>query len=189
MQELILSSDRAILQDVLVFAICGAALIWGGGPERAVAATWLIAIELFGWVVGYWTGGDKQLLEVDVLYASSDAIAVVVFVAIALYANRNYPLWIAGMQVLAVSAHIARSLSDIISPIAYLTMVYAPGWFQLLLLASGLVRHIRRKRRHGEYRDWRLVRNPPTFKAMFGGSRVMPDWMQSKDRSWRDNLK
>lgn len=189
MLELILSGDRATIQNGLVIVFCGAALIWGGAPERAVAATWLIVFELARWVYGETTGNSSQLLEVDIFGATSDVVAGIGFIGIALYANRNYPLWIAAMQVLAIMAHLVRGLSDMISPIAYLTMVIAPGWLQLAFLAIGLGRHIQRKRRYGAYRDWRIVRNPVGSAA---GHRLLGEGSVSLPRSeasWRDKLK
>lgn len=191
MLELILSGDRATIQNGLVIVFCGAALIWGGAPERAVAATWLIVFEVARGV--YELTSDQtnrmQVLEVDIFGATSDVVAGIGFIGIALYANRNYPLWIAAMQVLAIMAHLVRGLSDIISPIAYLTMVIAPGWLQLAFLAIGLGRHIQRKRRYGAYRDWRIVRNPVGAAA---GHRLLGEGSVSLPRSeasWRDKLK
>ncbi|MEL6878681.1 MAG: hypothetical protein AAGL68_11380, partial [Pseudomonadota bacterium] len=133
-----------------------AALIWGSGPERAVAATWLIVFEFFGrlYRLGFETG--YKLSDVDFFLATSDGLAGVVWIAVALSANRNYTLWIAGLQVLAMTAHLARGMAEAISPIAYGTMVVAPGWFQLLFLGIGLSRHVMRKRKYGSYRDWRI---------------------------------
>lgn len=191
MLDLILSGDRALIQDVLVVLVCGTALIWGSGPERAVALTWLIVFEGSSWLYDTVSGDGTQVVEVDLIAAGADVTAGILFVCIALYANRNYTLVVAGMQVLAMSAHLARGLSEVISPIAYLTMIYAPGWLQLIFLGIGLVRHIRRKRKYGPYRDWRLVRNPPAFLAWFGGSRTIAGRTGSGDgaSSWRDELK
>ena len=155
MIELFVSEYRIIAQDVLAFALCGAALIWGGGPERAVAVTWLVLFQLGTFVHGALFEGSFRLVGVDGFLASMDLLAAISFVGIALYANRNYTLWIAGVQLLALTAHFARGFTEMISPIAYAIMVIAPGWFQLLFLAIGLARHVLRTRRHGPYRGWR----------------------------------
>lgn len=185
MLELLFSEYRAVFQDVLVVVICGAALIWGGGPERAVAAVWLVVFEA-AYVVDYFlTGGGSQVLQVDLYLAVGDILAGVLWIGIALYANRNYPLWIAGMQVLAMSAHMARGLSDLVAPIAYVVLVVAPGWFQLLFLAIGLIRHVRRKRKFGKYRDWRTV--PGASEG--AGATFGPNWLSDSKTTWRDDLK
>jgi hypothetical protein len=155
MSALLLSEIRFVLQDVLAVALCLAAFIWGGGPEKAVAATWLVVFEIFGRIHKFAFGPGYVLLDVDPFLAGKDLLAGALWLVIALYANRNWTLWVAGTQVLAVGAHLARALADAVSPIAYAAMVVAPGWIQLLLLAAGLSRHVLRTREYGDYRDWR----------------------------------
>lgn len=189
MIELLLSDSRAMAQDVLAWAVCIAALVWGGGPERAVAIVWLVFFELVPGGYALATDGGFKLDGVAPLYATIDFVAVVCWVGIALYANRNYTLWIAAMQVLAITAHLARGLVEAISSVAYVTMVSVPGWFQLLLLAVGLIRHIYRKRRYGEYRDWRLSSPPTSISAK---AQEMPNELglqKSPHPTWRDDLK
>lgn len=164
MLELLASEYRLYAQDILVIAVCGAAMVWGGAPERIVAATWLILFELAGFLYAqFFDAEGYQLLGVDWFLASTDFLVLLIWMAVALYANRNYTLWVAGMQVLAMTAHLARGLSEAISPIAYVFLIVAPGWFQLIFLGVGVTRHILRKRKYGEYRDWRIVRKPMTF--------------------------
>lgn len=156
MLELLASDYRILAQDILAVTLVVAAFIWGGGPERAVAATWLFVFEIPEWINQLVSAEGHQLADVDYFLASLDLLAGVSWIAIALCANRTYPLWIAGMQLLAMTAHVARGLADAISPVAYITMVIAPGWFQLFFLAGGVICHIFRKRKYGAYRDWRI---------------------------------
>ncbi|MEL7190403.1 MAG: hypothetical protein AAGK17_12685 [Pseudomonadota bacterium] len=136
-----------------MFAI---ALIWGGGPERVFALSWAILFELATLLNREIWGFGRTLTGIDPYFATIDVLACLVWIGSALYANRNYTLWIAAMQVLAVSAHLARGLVESISPIAYATTVIAPGWFQLLIFGVGLSRHIIRRKKYGLYRDWRI---------------------------------
>ncbi len=182
------SEYRLIAQDILAFALIISAFIWGGGPERAVAATWLIVFEIGGRVQTAFFG-PRQLLDVDIYAATSDLIVGISFIAIALYANRNYTLWIGGMQVLAISAHVARALAEAISPIGYVVMVVAPGWLQLFLLGIGLARHVARKRKYGPYRDWRISRTSPNFKSLSAGGTFSADTLGKVPVSWRDDVK
>jgi hypothetical protein len=154
--ELLAPDLRYFAQDILVVGVCLAAFVWGGGPERVVAASWLLIFELPMIIYRAAFGGDFQLTHVDLVLATTDLLAGGVWILIALYANRSYTLWIAGLQILAISAHLARGMAESISPIAYVTMVVAPGWLQLFLLAGGVLFHVRRKRRFGDYRDWRF---------------------------------
>ena len=155
MFQLLFSDDyRPLVQDGLAFGLCLAAFIWGGGPEKAVAATWIVIFEVLGRLHRLIFGG-YILFDVDPFLAGRDIAAGVLWMLIALYANRNWTLWVAGTQLLAIGAHVARALADAVSPVAYATMVIAPGWIQLFLLGAGLVRHVLRLREHGSYRDWR----------------------------------
>ncbi|AWW75781.1 hypothetical protein CD351_15225 [Erythrobacter sp. KY5] len=190
MLELVLDGDsRGLIQNVLAFFVCGAALIWGAAPERIVAVTWLVFFEAAGWLYERATGSGVQLLGVDTFAAATDVVAGIVLVVVALYANRNYPLFIAGMQVLAMTAHLARGMSEIIAPIAYATMVLVPGWFQLLFLAIGVGRHIRRTRIYGDYRSWRLWRGQAPSNISVAGPGAARQQLFSGNASWRDELK
>ncbi len=156
MLELLASDYRPYIQDALAISVCLAAFIWGAGPERAIAVTWMLIFELPSWVYTAFWGVSFQLGQIDVFLASTDALAGGIWIAIALNANRNYPLLIAAMQVLVLSGHLARGLIEAIAPIAYAVMMVVPGWLQLFIFAIGLTRHIRRRKRHGPYRDWRV---------------------------------
>ena len=164
MLELLASEYRLVAQNILAFSLIICAFLWGGGPERAVAATWLIVFEILGRVRRAIVE-DLQLIDVDAYLAAADLVAGACWITIALYANRNYTLWIAGLQILAMLAHIARGVAETISPVGYLTMVVAPGWFQLFFLGGGLIFHVRRVRRYGAYRDWRAGSFPDKWQS------------------------
>ena len=157
MLDLIFSDYRPYVQDVVAWTLCCAALIWGAGPERIVPVTWLTLFELGEILHREVFGLSRQLEGIDWYFASIDLVAGAIWIGTALYANRNYTLWIAAMQLLAIVAHVSRGMIDVITPIAYAVMVIAPGWLQLLFLAIGLTRHIQRRRKHGKYRDWRFI--------------------------------
>lgn len=90
----------------------------------------------------------------DVTSMLIDSAALIILVIVAVRANRMYPLWIAAFQILATMSHFANAMANHISPIAYVILAVTPGYFQLLLLATGLFGHMRRVREHGAYRDW-----------------------------------
>ena len=128
---------------------------WGAAPER-----WLIVIFIAAMVlpvrVAEWAGiGDLVFGPNAALYVGIDLLAGVGFVAVALKANRNYPLWIAGFQLVAISAHAVKGLVDTVSPIAYLILASGPSYCQLALIFAGFARHVTRTRQFGPYRDWR----------------------------------
>ncbi len=167
MLSLLFSEYRPLLQDFLAVSVCLAAFIWGRGPERAIAATWLILFEVVTRLYRAISDSGFRSTEVDPLLASTDVLAGLIWIAIAINANRNYPLWIAAMQVLALTAHVARGLTETISPLAYLMMAIAPGWFQLVILGLGVFRHRRREKQFGRYQGmarpgaiWRIAAGP-----------------------------
>jgi nicotinamide riboside transporter PnuC len=130
---------------------------WGAGPER-----WLIGIFVATMVVPVhifrvFDLGDAALGPYAWVWAIIDSLTAVAFIAVALKANRNYPLWIAGFQLVAIGAHIVSGLVDAVSPLAYAILAIGPSYCQLLLIFGGFVRHVRRRRRFGNYRAWRPV--------------------------------
>lgn len=190
MLELLVTEYRGFAQDILAVLICGAALIWGGVPERIVAASWFFLFKVAGHIYrGIFGVEGYQLAEVDWFLASVDFVAGAIFIFVALYANRNYTLWIAAMQLLAMTAHLARGLVEAIAPVAYVFMVVAPGWFQLIILAIGLIRHVLRKRRFGTYRNWRNVQRPPSASIPGESGNPFSSLLARTQSNWRDELK
>jgi hypothetical protein len=155
MLELILEyRDEA--QSLFAWLLCIAALIWGGGPERAIGLVWLVLFKIiYGVYEAIWDPIFRPE-QLDIISATNDTLALVIFVIVAVKANRMYPLWIAAFQVLATLSHFANAMAEHITPIAYVILAVTPGYFQLLLLAGGLYAHMRRSREHGAYRDWQL---------------------------------
>jgi hypothetical protein len=180
MLELFAFEHRGLVQDYLAFAVCAAALLWGAAPERAVAATWLIVFELAGRIYRALFADGFMLLDIDPFLAGADVVAGAAWIVIALYANRNYPLWIAGLQLLTITAHLARAIADVISPVAYATLVIAPGWLQLLILAAGVARHAYRRQQYGNYRSWRTAPDGADLPLVAGLDEFFGNWRGSK---------
>lgn len=156
MLEWLASDIRSFVQDVLAFSICLAAFVWGAGPERAMVAVWLVCFEAATRMYAALSDVGFQLATTDPFLALTDGGAAVLWTFVALNANRNYPLIVAALQLLVMAAHLSRGLIEAISPVAYIVMVVAPGWLQLLVMATGVSRHIWRERSYGPYREWRV---------------------------------
>lgn len=147
---------RVPILHLVSFLLAAAIWRWGGAPER-----WLIGVFLATMVVpiyaAQWLGlGAYELGIYGSAIVVLDLVAAAMFVCVALNANRNYPLWIAGFQLVAVGAHLVRSMVDNVSPLAVAVLVIGPSYCQLLLLLAGFARHAERQRRFGPYREWRL---------------------------------
>jgi hypothetical protein len=139
---------------------------WGAAPER-----WLIGLFVATMIAPFyfsrWLGiSNLPFGPYAWAYVGVDLLATIGFVVIALNANRNYPLWVAGFQLVSVGAHAVRGLGDLVSPFAYIILASGPSYCQLLLIGAGFIRHARRERRFGSYRDWRVTRErPPLFQS------------------------
>ena len=154
MLELLLS-HRVDAQTLGFVALALAAWRWGAGPERALAAI-LLWFRLADWTYHGILEGALDLTNIDLAHALIDAVACAAALAVALYANRVYPLCFAAVQILALFAHLARAMAVEILPTAYAIMFITPSYLQMLLLGAGIWAHWRRVRRYGPYRSWRL---------------------------------
>lgn len=143
---------RVWFQTVAFILIALAAWRFGGGPERILAGI-LLWFRGADWVNhALFHAAPTSLGFGHVLI---DVLALAVALAVALQANRVYPLWFAAFQLLAVVAHLARWLAPDVAPLAYAMMYTGPSYCQMLLLTGGIWLHHRRVRRFGPYRAWR----------------------------------
>lgn len=146
---------RADAQHIASIILALAIWRWGGAPER-----WTIAVFMgFGLIPLYAFEvlglGNSAFGPYAWLWVGTDLMAAAGFIAIALNANRNYPLWVAGFQLVAVSAHAVKGMVDTVTPLAYLILAIGPSYCQLLAMSGGLIMHLMRERRFGQYRAWR----------------------------------
>lgn len=153
---------RVAAQHGAALLLAAAIWRWGGGPER-----WLIGIFLGTMVLPVYPirWADVAVIDPDLLFQIwfvIDLIAAGLFIFVALNANRNYPLWIAGFQVVALVAFVVQAMVDPVSPLAAAILIIGPSYAILVVLAGGFVRHCLRQGRFGTYREWRL--NPPSLR-------------------------
>ncbi|WP_448140358.1 hypothetical protein [Sphingopyxis fribergensis] len=98
--------------------------------------------------------------SVDVGHLVIDVGVAAIFVAVALRANRVYPIWLAAFQLVSVLSHFAREVTASFPKLAYGLMTYIPFYVILLIMAGGLVFHARRTKYLGRYRSWRTSSSP-----------------------------
>ncbi|VWX52258.1 hypothetical protein [Novosphingobium sp. 9U] len=146
-------------QDVLLLVAamtCGAAVRYGSAPERVLSSAFLASLlleEAFAALVG-----REFATQYDAIYLALELVLLLVVCAVALRANRVYPLWLGGAQIIAVAAHaLPRTLGEgsLLACELIDTGGVAVGLFVLIV---GLRCHARRQQRLGRtYPDWTVA--------------------------------
>lgn len=145
---------EVVLAVTLVFAAAFVAVARGGPPERLAAAIivcWIIADVSYH--VAFGPSGFDQVDPVHLVLDGGELVAIL---WLALRANRMWPLWAAGAQLICVSGHIAVLVSPEGMRRAYWAMTQLPPYIQLTALVLGAAAHARRQQRIGPYRSWRF---------------------------------
>lgn len=123
-----------------LFITCFSALVWGGKPERATALACLAAVVLTHLAK---THGDFVEFQSGILLV--DTTLSLCFVAIALIADRFWPIPMSALQFITVGGHFLRLLSKDLSPLIYETMVTAPYYPIMALLGWATLRDWQRR--------------------------------------------
>lgn len=155
------NSYRVTLQHVVSLLLAAAIWRWGGGPERWLIAIFLVSMVLPVYPVRWLRENADNSESYLQAWLVIDVVATGLFVAIALNANRNYPMLIAGFQVVALVAHAVGAMVDAVSPLASAILMIGPSYAIVLVMIGGFARHLVRLRRFGPYRDWRI--GPPSL--------------------------
>ena len=144
---------------VLIILLALHAAWRGGAPERLAAAAMLsatVATSLTNLQVAL------PFREVQWPLVWIDAVLFVALFAIALMANRFWPLWVAALQCVALAAHAARAFDPGILPLAYWWVVGKLSYPMLFLLMVGTERHYRRRRGGARDPAWSITRRRRT---------------------------
>lgn len=136
----------------------------GGAPERLCALGFVVmaTVQYLGTlIVGRVYG------SVDIMSLTVDCLGLLGFTAVALVANRMWPLCIAAMQLIACVSHFEREISTRIEPLAYAIMRSGPTFIALVILAMGTTFHVYRVKRRGADSSWLPTFHPPDFWPTF----------------------
>ena len=104
----------ALYLSLLVAAILYA-LFRGGTPEKIHAGI-LVGASISDTVVHMFTPAEYMVMDPG--HAIIDSAAWVGFFAVALRANRFWPLWVVSLQTIAVVGYIAKMLAVSTAPLA-----------------------------------------------------------------------
>ena len=103
---------REILFDLLLFATCDYALLYGRQDARIVGAACIVASIASVAVASRYSGVEIGVLLIDLL-------TLAVFVFVALRSDRFWPLWSSGLQLTTTIGHLLKAIQLDLVPIAY----------------------------------------------------------------------
>lgn len=154
---------ESIAYFTLVF-LCGVyATLRGGAPERIGIA--ILAVGSVLTVVAVSAPASRfGSLEVGIF--AVDVAALLGFLVLALRAERIWPLWVTGLQVIGTTGHAIRLVDPHLIRWGYAFVLAFWSYPMLLLMAFGTWNHHRRVMRFGADRSWssssdRWDRRPP----------------------------
>lgn len=131
----------------------GYALWRGGAPERIAAIAMLAATVASALVRA---DVDHRFIEMETGLLVVDGLLLLILVAIALRADRGWPLLIAGLHLVTVGTHAIKLLEPDMIRVTYAVMLAFWSYPMVITLAIGTWRHRQRLRIHGSDRAWSL---------------------------------
>jgi hypothetical protein len=126
--------------------------LWaGGGPERIGAAAYFVSAAATFLIM---SSRSQDWLNLEVGVFIVDVVTFLAFVAIALRADRFWPLWVSAFLGLGVLGHLGRMVGPDVLWWAYAVVLTIWSYPILAILALGTLLHRRRLARHGVDRSW-----------------------------------
>ncbi|MBO9498597.1 MAG: hypothetical protein J7496_11260 [Novosphingobium sp.] len=139
----------------LIGAVTAFAIWRGGAPERRGGV--IMAIYAVSDPIYHRLFSAPQFRFVDPGHVVMDSLQFIALTALALRANRMWPLWAASSALIAISGHLALLIGPRGLQRAYWAMTQLPLYPELLAVLLGTIAHRLRYRRIGPYRDWRAA--------------------------------
>ena len=138
--------------NLLLLATCGYAISMGGPPERWVGLALLLAAA--STILVHMPRVDVHFRSLETELLIIDGALLAALFAVAIRANRYWPLWTTAIHATAVAVHIAKAINpSIVWPI-YATAASASSIPIQLILAWATFRHRRRLKRFGNDAPW-----------------------------------
>ncbi len=131
--------------------------LWrGAAPERALSGLLLCSIGVDK--IYHFTMPDAVLAgPIDIGHMAIDMVILLDIVAVALFANRLYPLWMAALQLIAMLSYFYQLMPGLATREVFDVIEIGPFFIQIAILVLGLAWHEVRLRRWGGYPSWRVV--------------------------------
>ncbi|HEX2763200.1 MAG TPA: hypothetical protein VHM92_05055 [Allosphingosinicella sp.] len=137
--------------NVLLFGCWFYSLARGGAPER-VASTVFVVGSIVTALVANEAAARFRSIEIGIL--AVDVAALAAFLAVALFAERLWPLWLTALQLIGTAAHLVRVTDPAMIPWAYAFALAFWSYPMLIILAIGTWNHQKRLARFGADRSW-----------------------------------
>jgi hypothetical protein len=139
-----------IVFPILIIGCCIFALRRGGVPEKIAAIVitsgWLLSLGVMSHT------GAFQSVEIGILVV--DLVCLLIFIAIALRADRFWPLWVAALQLIGTAGHGASLVDPAIVPRTYAFIISVWAYPMIFLMIVGTWRHRQRLARYGVDNSW-----------------------------------
>ncbi|MGN6589058.1 MAG: hypothetical protein ACTHKE_02065 [Sphingomicrobium sp.] len=138
--------SRVFLFHVLMYGICGYALIRGRTDARIVAAVFLVGnfatLSLRSHLITQYSSVESAVFVIDI-------VCFLFFTYAALISDRFWPLWVSGLQLTTNFGHVLKAVDAHMLPLAYAAALRFWGYPILIILAVGVWRS-RRRLRHDQ---------------------------------------
>lgn len=138
---------------ILLVGTCLYALWRGGAPERIAAGAMLAACLASALVR---SDAELRFVEVETGLFLIDAILLIILFAVAVKADRGWPMVIAALHLATVGAHAVKLIDPEMIRVTYVVMISAWSWPMVFALALGTARHRSRLKAQGFDLDWSL---------------------------------
>ena len=137
--------------NVVLLATCFYAWVWGGAPER-IAAGLFVAASAVTYVLPF--DPDINFHHVEWANLAIDCAMLLSLGALALVADRFWPMWLSGLQLMMVAVHGVRAYQPGLLPLTYSLVLSKLAYVALVILAIAVARHRSRIAPGGHEHDW-----------------------------------
>jgi len=142
-----------VVFNILWLTCCAYALHSGGAPERWAAALEIVAIFLTTLVQALFRA-HRYYTEFSTGIFVIDSVFLIALCAIALTADRFWPMLAAGFQVADIAVHLCKLAAPEILSLGYGIGIASWVYPKLILFAIGTWRHQQRLARYGKDPAW-----------------------------------
>jgi hypothetical protein len=135
----------------LLLLSCLYAAVRGGAPERIGAAIYIVSAVLTTFAL---SAIPNRFYSLEVGALMVDTAMLVALAALALRADRFWPLWVTALQAIGTAAHAVKLADPTIHFVGYAFAMAFWSYPMLLVLVLGTWCHRRRLAREGADRPW-----------------------------------